>query len=587
MKSKLLLVVLLLFGLLIPSVFAEVNCSGKNGDDLYKCLGDQISELNKSMEMSVAATRPLESEISKLSTRIKSIQSQVDSAAKKQKETEVEIKKRGEKVSEQYLVLSVKLREMYKRLRSRPLWANLVSGKPLGEIRREIAYRQDTNDKDRQIIVSLVTEISSLEIDKQKLEVQKIQLAKLQTELDKQNNFFLGEVKKAKAYQSELGSKIAALSAQQQNLLAEKTGTFSTTVGDVPLADDAASRPDYNPGFSPAFAAFSFGAPHFKGMSQYGAYGRAKSGQNAEDILKAYYGGVEIKKDYDSGKQIGVEGYGRMDIETYTKRVYEVPNSWGDNGGFEALKAQAVAARTYALAWTKEGTAGSICTTESCQVYKNSNKGGKWEEAVNATKGWVLMKDGKMIKPWYASTSGGYQESYDALDYGKDGSHYNTPAFWDTPSGRGGWTSTAYEKTGGSPWFYKAWYKNRAGNSCGKTHPWLTSEEMADILNAIVVYKNGDASKIWPLDYQSCFGQSKEAYSREQMKSESKNKGWGISSVSGVSVSYGENGVTANVHFDTDKGGFDVSGKDFYTVFNLRVSGRVALLSGLFNIEKK
>ncbi len=580
--------ILLLIFISTKLVFAEVNCGGRSGDDLYKCLGEQISELNKSMEMSVAATRPLESEINKLSARLKTIQLQIDGAAKKQKETEQQIKIRGEKVSEQYLVLSVKLREMYKRLRSRPLWASLIANKGLGEIRRELAYRQDSNDKDRQVIVSLVTEISSLEVDKKKLEEQKIQLSKLQAELDKQNNFFLGEVKKAKAYQSELGSKIAALSAQQQSLLAEKTGTFSTTVGDVPLADDAASRPDYNPGFSPAFAAFSFGAPHFKGMSQYGAYGRAKLGQGAEDILKAYYGGVEIKKDYDAGKQIGVSGYGRMDIETYTKRIYEMPNGWGDSGGMEALKAQAIAARTYALAWTNEGSGGNICTDQGCQVYKNANKGGKWEEAVNATRGWVLVKDGKLIKPWYASTSGGYQESYDALSYRGDGSSYKTPGFWDTPTGRSGWTSAAYEKTGGSPWFYKSWYKGTTGDSCGKAHPWFRSEEMADFLNAIVVYRSGSGSEhILPEDYTSCFKKSGDPWSREKMKQEADSHGSSFSQVKGVSVTYGDNGVTAKLVFETDKGNFEVSGQEFYKVFNLRASGKISLKSGLFNIEKK
>lgn len=588
MYKRFLLILVLLFVFLRTVVLAETNCSGKNGDDLYNCLGVQISELNKSMEMSVAATRPLESEISKLSARIKSIQSQVDSAVKKQKETELEIKKRGEKVSEQYVVLAIKIREMYKRLRSRPLWANLVSGKPLGEIRREIAYRQDTNDNDRQLIISLVGEISSLEADKQKLEAQKIQLSKLQTELDKQNNFFLGEVKKAKAYQADLGSKIASLSSQQQSLLSEKSGTFSTTVGDVPLADDAASRPDYNPGFSPAFAAFSFGAPHFKGMSQYGAYGRAKSGQSAEDILRAYYGGVEIKKDYDTGKQISVAGFGRMDIETYTKRIYEVPNSWGDSGGFEALKAQAVAARSYALAWTKEGTGGSICTDQGCQVYKNSNKGGKWEEAVNATRGWVLTKDGKIIKPWYASTSGGYQESYDALSYRGDGSSYSTPAFWDTPSGRSGWTSTAYEKTGGSPWFYKAWYRGTSGDSCGRTHPWFTSSEMADFLNSVIVYRSGvGVEHILPEDYVSCFNKSGDPWNKEKMKQEAATHGTSFGGVTGVSVVYGENGQTSKVTFETDKGSFEVNGQEFYKVFNLRAAGKISLKSGLFNIEKK
>lgn len=564
-------------------VWAETNCDGKSDNDLITCLGTQIGELNKSLEMSRAATAPLEAEISRLNARIKSIQTQINLAVTKLKITEQNIKDRSEKVSTQYLILAVKIREMYMRLRSEPLWVSLLSKASMGETRRELAYRQESNDKDKQIIINLVQEIGKLEEDKKQLETQKEQLAKLQAELDKQNSFFLGEVKKAKAYQADLSGKIAALSAKQAAILAEKQGTFSTTVGDVPLADDPASRPDYNPGFSPAFAAFSFGAPHFKGMSQYGAYGRAKSGQNAEDILKAYYGGVEIKKDYDAGKQIGVAGYGRMDIETYTKRIYEVPNSWGDSGGFEALKAQAIAARTYALAWTMEGTGGNICTDQGCQVYKNSNKGGKWEEAVNATRGWVLVKDGKLIKPWYASTSGGYQESYDALSHRKDGSSYTTPAFWDTSSGRGGWTSQAYEKIAGSPWFYKAWYKSRSGDSCGRSHPWLTAEEMADILNAWKVLKSGSDSRVLPLG--GCGGDN--PYSMSELRSKADGVGGGYSSVTGVSVTYSDGGFTANVHFETNKGGVDMSGAEFKSVFNVRAPGWISLKSGLFNIEKK
>lgn len=569
-------------------VFAEVNCDGASNRDECLTISKQIDELGKQLQMSREATKPLESEIEKLSAKIKSIQGQVTQAVKKMEQTEKEIKARGGKVTTQYAILTVKLREMYKRMRSRPIWLEIFSTSSMGEARRELGYRQESNDKDRQLIVAMVQEISKLEEDKRGLEKQKEQLTKLQAELDKQNNFFLGEVKKAKSYQSDLGNKIAALSAQQQSLLAEKTGTFSTTVGDVPLADDPGSSPTYNPGFSPAFAAFSFGAPHFKGMSQYGAYGRAKSGQNAEEILRAYYGGIEIKKDYDAGKQIGVAGYGRMDIETYTKRIYEVPNSWGDSGGFEALKAQAVAARTYALAWTREGTGGNICTSQDCQVYKNSNKGGKWEEAVNTTRGWVLMKDGKLIKPWYASTSGGYQESYDALSYREDGSSYRTPAIWDTPSGRGGWTSQAYEKVAGSPWFYKAWYRGVSGDSCGKSHPWFTAEQMADILNALVVYKNGNGVEhILPIDYVSCFGKSGEPWDYGKMKQEAAARGKSFSSVRSVNVVYGENGVTARVNFETDNGNYEVTGQEFYKVFNLRAHGKVSLKSGLFNIERK
>jgi hypothetical protein len=305
-------------------------------------------------------------------------------------------------------------------------------------------------------------------------------------------------------------------------------------------------------------------------MSQYGAFGRAKAGQSAEDILHAYYGGLEIKKDYSTGINITVQGYGSVNIETYVKRIYEMPTSWGDQGGMEALKAQAVAARSYALAYTNNGS-GSICATEACQVYKNSNKGGKWDEAVDATRGWVLVANGKPFSSWYSSTSGGYQMAY-------SNNGHTTPGIWDTPSGRGGWTSQAYEKTAGSPWFYKGWYKTRSGDTCGHSNPWLTSEQMADIINAWTVLKNGSDDRVGPIG--SCWGGN--SYSVAELR----DKG-GYSSVSGVSVSYSNDGYTANVHFDTNKGGVDINGTDFKNTFNIRAPGRISIMGRLFNIEKK
>lgn len=583
MRRKVLLVYgVLIFALFLRSsvVSADVNCDGTSNRDECLNINKQIEDLTKQLQMSQQATTPLEQQITKFDAQIKSIQSQINAAATKQKELEVGISKREGQVAEHYVLLAKKTRELYKKKRSSTILTDLLSSMGAGQLKREIEYQTMVSEQDRQLIISLSTEIISLDEDKKNLDAQKVKLAALQTNLDKQSSFFKGEVAKAKNYQAVLSGQIAALSARQQEIINEKQGTFSTTVGDVPLADDPASRPDYNPGFSPAFAAFSFGAPHFKGMSQYGAFGRAKAGQNYETILRAYYGNIEIKRDYDQGKQISVQGYGRMSIETYMKRIYEVPNSWGDEGGFEALKAQAIAARSYALAWTDEGKGGAICTTQACQVYKNSDKGGNWERAVNETKGMVLWNNGKPFKSWFASTSGGYQQSYTDSYSG-----YTTPGFWDTSSGRSGWTSQAYEKTAGSPWFYKGWYKGSSGDSCGRSHPWLTGEEMADILNAwVVLVKNGQSDdRVTPLG--SCWGGN--PYSLSDLRSRAAGIGGGYSSVSGVSVTYSDGGYTSKVHFDTDKGGVDIDGDDFKKAFNLRAPGRIALKSGLFNIEKK
>jgi peptidoglycan hydrolase-like amidase len=306
-------------------------------------------------------------------------------------------------------------------------------------------------------------------------------------------------------------------------------------------------------------------------MSQYGAWGRAKSGQSAEDILRAYYGGVEIKKDYPTNINITVRGYGTVDLETYVKRIYEMPSSWTDNDS-AALKAQAVAARSYALAYTNNGR-GSICATENCQVYKPINKGGAWEAAVDATRGWVLMAGGQPFSAWYAAASGGY----------------NTPGGWDTKCGsQNCWTNDAYEKIAGSPWFYKGGYKNRAGSSCGRSHPWLNQEEVADILNAVIVYRSGSgADRILPVDYNSCTGKGGNPYSREELRREADNRGGAIASISSVSVLQGTNGQTSKLAFSTNQSTFEVGGEEFYTVFNLRAPGRISLKSKLFNLEKK
>ncbi|MCA9373519.1 SpoIID/LytB domain-containing protein, partial [Candidatus Woesebacteria bacterium] len=208
-----------------------------------------------------------------------------------------------------------------------------------------------------------------------------------------------------------------------------------TSVGDVALADDFNASIAFKaqaPGNS--FAVFSFGAyTHRNGMSQYGAQARAKEGQSVEEILKAYYPDATLKKDYAEMGSISVEGLGSIPFEDqYLQGIYEMPASWHIN----ALKAQAIAARTFAIKYTDNG-ARSICTTESCQVFKNSKKGGDWETAVNETKGWVLVDGGgNPVSTQYASTHGGYS---------------NTSG-WDTTdkSNSGDWSNRAWENKAGS-----------------------------------------------------------------------------------------------------------------------------------------
>ena len=561
-KIKIILALLILsFSFLVVSVNAQ-ECPATD----YDC---QITALQREYDALAPAQEKNKQDLAALNKQIADLTSKISKLTAQLKNLESQIGVREEELAFTREIFGEKARNHYTFLRLYDPITPFLFSDSASEAFREISFRQKAADEDRKAVESYGQELISLKNDRDSLEKNKASLSSLQTQVAEKQKFLAGEVAKVDTYLSSLSSK-------QNELAALKAGGFSTTVGDVPASlEPCSGKPGSSnfcdPGFRPAFAGFSYGAPHRKGMSQYGAYGRAKSGQSAEAILSAYYGGIQLKKDYPTNINISVSGYGTVDIETYVKRIYEMPSSWTANDS-AALKAQAVAARSYALAYTNNGVK-SICATESCQVYKAANKGGAWDAAVDATRGWVLVSDGAPFSAWYASTAGGYTFGYSSQDH-------TTPNLWDTPSGQGGWPNSAYEIAGGSPWFYKGWYKSRSGSSCGRDNPWLTSEEMADILNAWkVLYEGGgDVGRVSPVG--SCWGGN--PYSVSELASIG-----GFTSVSSVSPAiYGSDGSTVSVTFQTSNGTKTISGEQLKKAFNLRAPGYIGLKSSLFNIEK-
>jgi hypothetical protein len=190
-------------------------------------------------------------------------------------------------------------------------------------------------------------------------------------------------------------------------------------------------------------------------------------------------------------------------------------------------------------------------------------------------------KTGKIFSTMYASTAGGAIYSYTTQDH-------TTPQIWDTTCGNQGcWPGDAFEKTAGSSWYYKGWYKTRSNQAYGRSHPWLNNEEFSDIVNAILYFsKTRDYSHL--SQFQNCIGScDSNSWSRDELRRQVADKGGPISSVSSVSVDYSTSGITKTVHLSTDKGNFDFSGEDFKQVFILRAPGAIAIKSSLFNIEKK
>lgn len=546
-------------------------------------LQNQINELAHLKQLSEDATKPLEGQLNDLDKRIANAQASITAAKKQATELAADIEKREADLAVQYEILSKRVAESYKRERTASPIMIILSSSDASHLTKDLVYRSSIEAQDKRIVQEMSDQIAGLEADKTKLESDQVRLAALQKQLDEQAEFFRKEIASAKSYQSQLSGKIASLTAQQQSIINARSGSFTTSVGDVPLADDFNASIGYKsqaPGNS--FAVFSFGAyTHRNGMSQYGAKARADQGQSPEEILKAYYPDATLKKDYSVNDTIEVQGYGRMSFEgQYLQGIYEMPGSWNIN----ALKAQAIAARTYAVKYTNNGNK-SICTTEACQVFKNSPKGGDWEKAVNETRGWVLVDGGgNPVSTQYASTHGGYSNT----------------AGWDTTDKNGGgdWSTRAWEKIASSPWFYKAWYRSgysSSGANCGRNHPWLSQEEMADIINAWIVRTNAngaDTNRIIPVTINDCKvgGSGGNPYSLEELRNLANNSGGAVTSISGVSVSHNNNGQTATVTFNTNRGAISISGSEFKTTFNLRAPGYISIPQSSFasfNIEHK
>ena len=405
-----------------------------------------------------------------------------------------------------------------------------------------------------------------------------MRLSKVKVTVDEQSQFLTGEVGKAKQYQSELTSKIAALSTRQKQIIAQKRDSLglptSLGFGALHCTDDR----NLNPGFGNAFAFFSYGIPHGVGMNQYGALGRAQAGQNAEQILSTYYDNVELKKDYDTGINIQVDGYGGFNIEEYVKRIYEMPESWP----LEALKAQAVAARTYALNYTNNG-ARSICTTQSCQVFKPDPKTGAWVQAVDQTRGWVLINGGSPITAWYASTSGGYTRK--SSDIGWRDTPW-TKRVTDADASINSFVdlhARAYDRS--SACFYSAQgWRNEYGKSA-----WLKSDEVADIVNTLMLAKadSGTQQHLSQVDKSNPDGV--DTWDAGRVRDELRNRGiTPYNSVSDISVSadFGS-GQTIGATVSGDAGTKSFSGNEMRDFVNLRSPANISIVSQLWNVEKK
>src|SRR5690606_35756872 len=125
--------------------------------------------------------------------------------------------------------------------------------------------------------------------------------------------------------------------------------------------------------------------------------------QVAERSARKFRGDFEISS---VNGQLALVNDVPLEQYLYSVVAAEVPSSWPQ----ESLKAQAVAARSYALyhaAGNKFNVAGLVDTTLS-QVYNGVDKEvDSIKQAVDSTAGEVIKSNGRIVEAIFSSNSGG------------------------------------------------------------------------------------------------------------------------------------------------------------------------------------
>jgi len=149
------------------------------------------------------------------------------------------------------------------------------------------------------------------------------------------------------------------------------------------------------------------------------------------EVDRTYQGIIEIRLDH----RALLLAFTELPLEQYLKGV--VPSEMPANYPMEALKAQTVAARSEVLA--KIGIKHlndpfDLCGTVHCQVYSGiTNIHPNSNEAIDATRGQVLLLNNKVAEAVFSSCCGGHTENKVNVWNPPESPHLE--GYWDFPAG--------------------------------------------------------------------------------------------------------------------------------------------------------
>lgn len=421
--------ILLVIIIFTSSFFLFANTSPK-ADELSD-LNNEIQQKQKQKEETLNKIKEIEKNISSINgvkgdltkrlTDLKAqktdLEKQVSNLEKQISDQESTLKDYSEKLKQKESDIEEKTNYLYKLSYSSPDMI-LMEERKIKDFFTDLARTNATIDFFKGEVKEYKLQIDSVNALKEQIEKDKKTIVDARNNIDTsikntqneiaKNNKALADQSKSRATLTskldELNSQLKFMGAKQQQLLQAELAKMN--------ASNQTNQKPLEPG---QYYFLGRGRDliegHGLGMSQWGAYGMAQKGWTFDKILTFYYSGVTIG-DYQEPETIVVDGKtdGPIPFEDYLAGIGEVPNSWPP----EVIKAQVVAARTYAMRAAQKGADGHyhICGTASCQVYVGGT--GKLDY-VRATKGKVILYNGQPIVAYYSASHRGHSSSLNVV----------------------------------------------------------------------------------------------------------------------------------------------------------------------------
>jgi SpoIID/LytB domain protein len=389
-------------------------------------LNADLKKAEQTLKTNISRKSSSLSEIDRIKAELAEIESQleVNKLTQAQLEQEIGIKSLEKEDTER--MQNIQIATSYISWKTQDDTSLVLGG---DDVLKNAIYYDYVTEVSKNSIKGLTSELETLTKSNEEYKAQIDKLAKDNTELsarktslEKQISQIDSNIAQAKTNVDGLRSKVVGVQ-QNLELLSNEQQEIINKENKILLQDNAQCvRNDLVAG---QFYFITRGRDlyqgHGIGLSQFGALGAAQQGWDANKILTFYYTGTAVQT--LAPRNVNVTGYGSMDINTYVAGLGEIPSKAcgsaeqasqnpskyvADNPATiwdcwpeEAIKAQVIAARSYAATSSQP-----ICTSAACQVYVGGNNK-QW--AADETANQYVTHGGNIIRAFYSSdNSQGY-----------------------------------------------------------------------------------------------------------------------------------------------------------------------------------